>query len=124
GQPRAFCEAVGAAQADREVAVAEVEPDVLAQLSEAVHHMERVVLQAPAALVDPVGEPERHEIRVGGDVAAVDLDVVAGVGDHGQLVAEHVEHPAGELGAPGPAGEQDYHSSSGSPESRMPAWVL
>jgi hypothetical protein len=32
------------------------------------------------------------------------LDVVAGVGHHHQVVAGDVEHPAGELGAPGAAG--------------------
>ena len=41
-----------ARQADREVAVAEVEPDVLAQRAQPVHDVERVVAQAPAALVD------------------------------------------------------------------------
>src|SRR4029079_6494356 len=48
---------------------------------------------------DPVGQPERDEIGIGGDVAAVDLDVVAGVGDHGQLRADHVEQSARELRA-------------------------
>ena len=43
------------------------------------------MLEAPAALVDPVGQPERDEVRVGGDVGAVDLDVVAGVGDHDEV---------------------------------------
>ena len=88
---------------------------------------EGVVAQAPAALVDAVGEPEGHEVRVGGDVAAVDLDVVARVGDHDEVLAGLVEHPAGELRAARPAGE-DYdggcHSASGRPVMRMPAWVL
>ena len=75
-----------ALDADREVAVAEVEPDVAAELAQPVHHRERVAGQAPAALVDPVGEPEGDEVGVGGDVGAVDLDVVAGVGDHDELV--------------------------------------
>ncbi len=43
GQPRPLAQAPGAAQADGQVAVAEVEPDVLAQLAQAVHHVERVV---------------------------------------------------------------------------------
>ena len=67
---------------DGEVAVAEVEPHV-ARRARAGPSMtvERVAAQAPAALVDAVGQPERDEVRVGGDVRAVDLDVVAGVGD-------------------------------------------
>ena len=85
---------------DREVAVTEVEPDVDAELAQPVHDVERVAVEAPAALVDPVGEPERHEVRVGRDVRAVDLDVVAGVRDHDELVRlDDVEHPAGELRA-------------------------
>ena len=117
-------QAARAAHAERQVAVAEVEPHVVAQLAQAVHHVERVAGQAPAALVDQVGEPERDEVGVGRDVGAVDLDVVAGVGDHGELVADDVEQPAGELGAAGTAGEQDYHSSSGRPVRRIPACVL
>ena len=57
------------AQPDREVAVAEVEPHVDAELAQPVHHVERVAAQAPAALVDAVGEPERDEVGVGRDVA-------------------------------------------------------
>ena len=68
--------AARALQAHGEVAVAEVEPDVVAELAQPVHDVERVVAQAPAALVDAVGEPERDEVGVGRDVGAVDLDVV------------------------------------------------
>ena len=57
-QPRAAREPAGAVQADREVAVAEVEPDVLAERAQLVHRGERVAGEAPAALVDRVGEPE------------------------------------------------------------------
>ena len=71
---------------------------------------ERVVAQPPAALVDAVGEPERDEVGVGRDVTAVDLDVVARVGDHDEVLADDVEHPAGELGPAGPAGEHDDRS--------------
>ena len=74
-QPRAL-------QAPREVAVAEVEPHLVAELAQRVHHREGVVAQAPAARVDQVGQPEGDEVRVGGDVRAVDLDVIAGVRDH------------------------------------------
>ena len=95
------------ARQSAEIAVAEVEPDVLAELPHRLHHRERVVAQSPAALVDPVGQPERDEVGIGGDVAAVDLDVVAGVGDHRRAGAGDVEQPARELGAAGPAGEQD-----------------
>ena len=85
GQPRALGQPPRALQADGEVAVAEVEPDVLAELAQRVHDREGVVAQAPAALVDAVGEPVEDEVGIGRDVAAVDLDVVAGVGDHDEL---------------------------------------
>ena len=100
----------GAAQADGQVAVAEVEPHVDAELAQLVHRVEGVALQAPAALVDAVGEPERAQVGVGADVRAVGLDVVGGVGHHHELVADDVEHPAGELGAARPAGEDDDHA--------------
>ena len=50
-----------------------------------------------------------HEVGIGAHVGAVDLDVVGGVGHHDELVADHVEHPAGELGAARAAGEDDDH---------------
>ncbi len=50
-----------------------------------------------------------HEVRIGAHVGAVDLDVVGGVGHHDELVADHVEHPAGELGAARATGEDDDH---------------
>ena len=56
-QPRALGQPRRALHAHSEVAVAEVEPHVLAQLSQALHHLEGVVAQAPAALVDAVGQP-------------------------------------------------------------------
>ena len=124
GQRRALRQPAGAAQAQGQVAVAEVEPDALAELAQPVHDRERVAGQSPAALVDAPGEPERDEIGVGGDVGAVDLDVVAGVGDHHQLVADLLLQAPGELGAAGPAGQEDYHGRSVSPVRRMPACVL
>ena len=69
---------------------------------------ERVAAQAPAALVDPVREPERDQVRVGRDVTAVDLDVVARVGDDDELGADDVEHAAGELRPAGAAGDDDH----------------
>ena len=75
-----------ALQAPGEVAVAEVEPHVGAERAQRLHDAKVSPLDAPAALVDEVGQPEGHEVGVGGDVRAVDLDVVAGVGDHDQLV--------------------------------------
>ena len=119
GEPRLGCrlalaltEHPSPLQADREITVTEVEPDVDAELPQLIHRVEAVGCQAPAALVDPVGQPERDEVRVGGDVGAVDLDVVAGVGDHDEPLTDDVEHPAGELGAAGAAG-QDHDGMVG-----------
>ena len=79
----------------------------VAELAQAVHHGERVALDSPAARVDAVGEPERDEVGVGGDVRAVDVDVVGRVGDHDEVVADEVEHAARELRAAGAAGQHD-----------------
>ncbi len=121
----ALAHPLGAQQAHRQVAVAQPEPGGPAGGLERRHHLPAVAGDAPAALVDQVGQPPGHEIRVGRDVHAVDLHVVAGVGDHRQLArAHHVEHPAGELGAARAAGEDDYHVTSGSPVSFTPACAL
>jgi hypothetical protein len=109
----AVSEGVRALKGDRQVPVTEREPDVLSERAQAVHHRERVVGQAPAAFVDPVGEPERDQVGIGGDVAAVDLDVVAGVGDHDEFVTDDIEHASRKLRAAGSAGENDDGSGGG-----------
>ena len=88
---------------------------------------EGVAGQAPAALVDAVGQPERDEVGVGRDVRAVELDVVAGVGDHDEVARRHVEHPARELRAAGAAGQDDDRRPgrpSDSPVILIPACTL
>ena len=81
-----FGEHARALHAPGEIAVAEVEPDIRPERPQGVHHRKAVVAQAPAALVDLVGQPEGDQVGVGRDVRAVDLDVVAGVGDHHQAL--------------------------------------
>ncbi len=77
-----------------------------AELLQALVDGERVVADAPAALlVDLTGEPVRAQVRVGADEQPVGLDVVARIGDHGELVADHVLEPGRELRPAGPAGE-------------------
>ena len=141
----------GALHAPGEVAVAEVEPYVVSELAQAVHDGEGVIVQSPAALVDQIGEPERHEVGIGRDVRAVDLDVVTGVGDHRQVLGrvDRIGHAPRELGAAGAPGEdhdismclsafahrihpvahcgqRGRYSQEGSdrPARRMPAWTL
>ena len=119
GESLALLEPAGALDPDRQILVAEVEPHVDRQALEAVHHVEGVAGDAPAALVDPIGEPERDQVGVGRHVRAVDLDVVAGVRDHDELVgSDHVEHAAGELCAASPAGEHDDRPAHGVVEPR------
>ena len=123
---RPLASALRADQAHRQVAVAEAEPGGRPARSSAPITSQVSSRMPVAALVDHVGEPVGHEVRVGRDVHAVDLHVVAGVGDHRQVGrADHVEQPAGELGPAGPAGEERYYqSASGSPVSLIPACVL
>ena len=70
--------------ADREVAVAEVEPDSTPSSRRPSITWNVSPSQAPAAFVDQVRQPERDQVGVRRHVGAVDLDVVAGVGDHDQ----------------------------------------
>ena len=97
-----------ALHAPRQVAVAEVEPDIRSERPQGVHHKEGVPAQSPAALVDLVGQPEGDQVGVRRDVRAVDLDVVARVGDrHQALALDDVGHPPHELRPAGAAGEHD-----------------
>ncbi len=94
GRRESFGEHARALQAPREVAIAEVEPHIHAELPQGVHHGERVALKAPAALVDAIGQPEGNEIRIGRDVRAVDLDVIARVHDRRDALGlDDVGHP-------------------------------
>ncbi len=105
GEPLAVVEAPGAFEPDRQILVSEVEPHVDRQALQALHHVERVAGETPSAFVDPIRQPECDQVGVRRNVRAVDLDVVAGVRDHGQRVAaDDVEHSAGELRAAGAAG--------------------
>ena len=92
-----------AVEAGGEVAVGEPEPVGRPELDQAVEDGEGVVLDAPAALlVDLAAEPVGDQVGVGGDVDARDLDVVGGVGDHREPVAEQVLHARRELAPPVP----------------------
>ena len=113
-EPLALVEPAGALDPDREVLVTEVEPHVDRQPLETLHHAERVIGEAPAALVDPIREPERDQVGVGRHVRAVDLDVIAGVRDHDQRVAaDDIEHSARELCSAGTSGEHDDGTAHG-----------
>ena len=126
GQARALGEPPRALEPDREVAVAEVEPHLARRARAARHHVERVAGEPPAALVDPVGEPERDEVRVGRDVRAVDLDVVARVGDHRRARRRRTSSmPRASFAPPvPPARTTTGPGSVGRPVMRMPACVL
>ena len=86
-------------------AIAEVEPHLDAERPQGVHHREAVVSQPPATLVDPIGEPEGHEVGVRRDMRAIDLDVIACVSDRHQALGRHdvgeAAHQLGPAGAPG-----------------------
>ena len=58
GESLAGLQSAGPLDSNRQVLIAEVEPHVDADRSQSVHHVERVAVETPAALVDPVSEPE------------------------------------------------------------------
>ncbi len=129
GLALAGIEAAPPLQAGGEVEIGEPEPGRCAELHHPVEDPERIAGDSPAAIgVDLAGEPIGAEIGVGGDVNSERLDVVAGVGDHGQVGADDLLQAGGELRAPGPAGEDDdlhaQGSPSGSPVSLRPACAL
>jgi hypothetical protein len=105
-------EPLRAQQAQGEVAVAEPEPVRAPHARERVHDLPGVAPEAPAALVDLVRQPVRDEVRVRGDVHAVDVDVVTRVRDHRELVAG-VGQTARELRPTGPSGQQHHRIHCG-----------
>ena len=115
GQPVALVQQRRSQQAGGEILVAELEPVGRADPDQLLEGVVRVVADSVAALlVDHVGEPVGDQVGVGGDVQAECGDVVAGVGDHRQLVRlERVGEPARQLGAAGAAGQQRDHCASG-----------
>ena len=106
---RALGQPPRALQAERQVAVAEVEPESVAELAQRRPSLRTCRRRGPSRARRSRSASQKVTRSGSGETCdAVDLDVVAGVGDHDQLVADHVEHPAGELRAAGAAGEDDY----------------
>ena len=103
-----------ALQAPREVAVAELEPDVDPERAQRLHDREAVAAQAPAALVDAVGEPEGDRGRGRGRRARRRSRCHRRCwrSPTSSLRADDVEHAARELCAAGPAGEHDDLASA------------
>src|SRR4029079_15835837 len=92
----------------REVAVAETEPGLAAELLERAQEATGLGLAAPAA--DRAGQARQvvhHGVEVGCDVEAEVLEVVAGVGDHDQPLGRHrARETDRELGAAASARER------------------
>ena len=116
GQRSSRPQKLGPDETHGEVAVAEANQCGGAAALKHVHHLPRVAVQAPAALVDRVGQPVGHEVGVGGDVNPVDVHVVTGVGDHAEL-AGNARQAAPQPGPARAAGEQDYQRGSWRPGS-------
>ena len=145
GDPASLADEVGPVKAGGEVAVGEPEPVRRPELDQPLEGGEAVVADPPAALlVDLARQPVGDQVRVGGDVDAEGLDVVAGVGDHRQVAcraAPASRRPAWRRRCLPPAARPSRHrialsamlrplrahaqwSWSGSPVIRIPAWVL
>src|SRR2546426_2040579 len=68
-----------------EVAVAQVEPRLGAEVAHRLEAAERLAREAPAAgRVEPTRERVHHGVEVGGNVETPDLGVITGVADHGE----------------------------------------
>ena len=101
-----------------EVAVAEVEPAVVAEAAQGVRHGEGVAREPPAGFgVDHAREGVDDDVDVGGNVQAEHLHVVAHVGDdgHGGGIGDAHEalQEAGGADAPGEHGEGGGHGPLG-----------
>ena len=106
---RAGAQPGGAGDVRAEVEVAELEPlPSDAPRSELTRDAERVIRSSPAlGEVLDAREGVEHRVDVGLDAQAGDPPVVAGVADHGELVAgcERGPQSEGEVGPADPSGE-------------------
>ena len=95
-----------------EVAVAEAEPRLGAEVAHGLEAAEGLAREAPAPLdIEPAGERVGDRVEVGRDVESPDLGVVAGVADDGQVARVHDGRQASEeLGGAGATGDRgDVH---------------
>ena len=100
GQRLAGPEAMGAVDMGREIAVAEVEPRRSAQGRHGLHEAPRLVAPAPSGLrIDDAAKRIERGIDVGRDGEAQMLEIVAGVDDNGQPIAQQMREPKRQLGA-------------------------
>ena len=109
GERPTLAESLCPDEVEAEVAVAETKPALAAPLPSGLERAPRLDGAAPASLaVDQARERVQQAVEVGRDVNAEELEVVADVADHGQLVrAEHSGEPAREAGASASARQQD-----------------
>ena len=101
---------------DGEVLVAEEEPGLAAERAERLHEGAALPCPAPTGLL--VREPREgigKRVEIGADLQAEMLEIVAGVGHHGEPagVLQHVAEPERQLGAADPAGERHVARVSG-----------
>ncbi len=90
----------------REIAIAEPKPVIAAERADAVHERPRLVTPAPAGYgIVETSENIGQRVDVGRDAQSKMLEIVAGVGDHEQLVGrQHAAQTERQFRAADPAG--------------------
>src|SRR6202165_2843656 len=108
GQCLPQAQATGALDMQREIAIAEPKPVLAAERADAVHERPRLVTPAPAG--DGIVETRENigqRVDVGRDAQSKMLEIVAGVGDHEQLVGrQHAAQTERQFRAADPAGQR------------------
>ncbi len=105
-----------------EVEVTEREPGLPTQAAQLLQDAEGLIGAAPAPLsVRQVGEPVRDRVEIGGDVQAVEGEVVSGVDHDREVVAgDDPDQPPQEL--PGPDASGQCHDAHGVSLRRFCVW--
>ena len=107
----ALTEQTGADDVGREISIAEIKPDLLAEPAKLLQHDEGIIFNAPTFVaVAQSCKGIRDRIDIGSHVEPVEDTVISGIANDRKLRRiGHRGQPLDELGATGAAGEHDDH---------------
>jgi len=110
GQRQARRQPVRAQQVRGHIAVAQTKPGFLAVAGQHVEHLPAVPGQPPARLrVGDPGQRVHHRVQIGGDVQAIEREVIGHIADDRQMIGrQNLRQPEDQPGPTYPAGQRNH----------------